>query len=69
MRFYPMEYYTMNDTTVYCPEWTRPERMDSMEVKDGSVEENPIRRFFSALLMIIPPIRTIRPGIPARLNQ
>lgn len=49
MRFYPMEYYTMNDTTVYCPEWTRPERMDSLEVMDGSVEENPIRRFLSAL--------------------
>lgn len=45
MRFYPMEYYTMNDTTVYCPEWTRPELTDDMK---GS-EDSMIRRFFSAL--------------------
>ncbi len=48
MRFYPMEYYTMNDTTVYCPEWTRPEAMDTMEVRDGS-EESLLRRFLNAL--------------------
>lgn len=50
MRFYPMEYYTMNDTTVYCPEWTRPELMDSMEARDGSVEKSLIRRLLRDLL-------------------
>ena len=41
-----MEYYMMNDTTFYCPEWQTPDMMNGCEVAEATESENGIRKFF-----------------------
>ena len=49
MRKYSMEYYMMNDTTFYCPEWQTPDMMNGCEVAEATKSENGIRKFFREL--------------------
>ncbi len=49
MRKYSMEYYMMNDTTFYCPEWQSPDMTDSCQVVESSENMSRIEKFFRAL--------------------
>ncbi len=46
MRKYSMEYYMMNDTTYYCPEWETTAMMDCSEPLNGAESGNVIGKFF-----------------------
>ena len=44
-----MEYYMMNDTTFYCPEWQNPDMADSCQVVESSENMSRIEKFFREL--------------------
>ena len=44
-----MEYYMMNDTTFYCPEWQNADMMDSCQPVEGTESMSRIGRFFREL--------------------
>ena len=44
-----MEYYMMNDTTFYCPEWQNPDMTDSCRVVESSENMSRIEKFFREL--------------------
>ena len=49
MRKYSMEYYMMNDTTFYCPEWQNADMMESSQPVEGTESMSRIGRFFREL--------------------
>ncbi len=49
MRKYSMEYYMMNDTTFYCPEWQNLDKIDGDQSFEGTESMSPIAKFFREL--------------------
>ena len=49
MRKYSMEYYMMNDTTFYCPEWQNADMMETSQPVEGTESMSRIGRFFREL--------------------
>ena len=49
MRKYSMEYYMMNDTTFYCPEWQNLDMMEGCQSVEGTESMSRIGKFFREL--------------------